>query len=184
MDTGENGSGLYEENIAVKARLVLHFDINKTILMSDRAQAGFYHFICSDDRICKSVGIICKSRDPHGSHFIIALWHYKIKPRHHMQDASTDHMINVLLCECAWGRLEPGPKWVPVGRLATDRCADPPRLHPLVSDLGCLLLMNSLSVPAPLPNFTAPFRVFGTDCPWPGSAASSGCEAWTSRAES
>ncbi len=40
-----------------------------------------------------------------------------------MQDASTDHMINVLLCECAWGRLEPGPKWVPVGRLATDRCA-------------------------------------------------------------
>ena len=62
---------------------------------------------------------------PRGSHFISALWHHKLKPRHHMQDASTDHMINVLLCECAWGRLEPGPKWVPVGRLATDRCADP-----------------------------------------------------------
>lgn len=58
----------------VKARLILHFDINKTILMSDRAQ-----------------------------------------------DANTDHMVNVLLSECAWGRLEPGPTWVPVGRLATDR---------------------------------------------------------------
>ncbi len=74
MDTGENGAGLYEENIAVKARLVLHFDINKTILMTDRAQG-----------------------------------------------ANAAHMINVLLCECAWGRLEPGPAWVPVGRLATDR---------------------------------------------------------------
>ena len=75
VDTGESGRGLYEENIAVKARLVLHFDINKTILMTDRAQG-----------------------------------------------ANTAHMINVLLCECAWGRLEPGPAWVPVGRLATDRC--------------------------------------------------------------
>ena len=74
VDTGESGTGLYEENIAVKARLVLHFDINKTILMTDRAQG-----------------------------------------------ANTAHMINVLLCECAWGRLEPGPTWVPVGRLATDR---------------------------------------------------------------
>ena len=26
----------------MKARLMLHFDINKTILMSDRAQAGSY----------------------------------------------------------------------------------------------------------------------------------------------
>ena len=58
----------------MKARLVLHFDINKTILMTDRAQG-----------------------------------------------ANAAHMINVLLCECAWGRLEPGPAWVPVGRLATDR---------------------------------------------------------------
>ena len=63
----------------MKARLILHFDINKTILMSDKAQ-----------------------------------------------DASTDHMVNVLLCECAWGRLEPGPKWVPVGRLATDRYCQQP----------------------------------------------------------
>lgn len=76
MDTGECGTNLYEVNIAVKARLILHFDINKTILMSDKAQG-----------------------------------------------ASTNHMVNVLLCECAWGRLEPGPKWVPVGRLATDRHA-------------------------------------------------------------
>ena len=79
VDTGGSGSGLYEENIAVRARLILHFDINKTILMSDKAQ-----------------------------------------------DASTDHMVNVLLCECAWGRLEPGPKWVPVGRLATDRYCQQP----------------------------------------------------------
>ena len=78
VDTGGSGSGLYEENIAVKARLILHFDINKTILMSDKAQ-----------------------------------------------DASTEQMVNVLLCECAWGRLEPGPKWVPVGRLATDRYRPP-----------------------------------------------------------
>lgn len=59
----------------VKARLILHFDINKTVLMSDKAQG-----------------------------------------------TDTDHMVNQLLSECAWGRLEPGPKWVPVGRLATDRC--------------------------------------------------------------
>ena len=108
----------------MKARLVLHFDINKTILMSDRAQAGFFHFTCSDVRTCKTVGITCKSCHPRGSSFIIALWQHGLEPRYHMQDASTDHMINVLLCECAWGRLEPGPKWVPVGRLATDRCAD------------------------------------------------------------
>ena len=70
------GAGLPQDNMVVKARLVLHFDINKTILMSDKAQA-----------------------------------------------ANTDFMVNVLLSECAWGRLEPGPTWVPVGRLATDRCA-------------------------------------------------------------
>jgi hypothetical protein len=41
------------------------------------------------------------------------------------QGANTDFMLNVLLSECAWGRLEPGPAWVPVGRLATDRFALP-----------------------------------------------------------
>ena len=76
VNTGESGQGLYQTNIVVKARLVLHFDINKTILMSDKAQA-----------------------------------------------TNTDFMVNMLLSECAWGRLEPGPKWVPVGRLATDRWA-------------------------------------------------------------
>ena len=30
-------------------------------------------------------------------------------------------IVNSLLAECAWGRLEAGPVWVPVGRLATDR---------------------------------------------------------------
>ena len=79
MSKGEDGRGLYEENIVLKARLILHFDINKTLLMSDKAQG-----------------------------------------------ANTDHIVNVLLSECVWGRLEPGPKWVPVGRLATDRY-----LHPL-----------------------------------------------------
>ena len=38
-----------------------------------------------------------------------------------LQDNDVDHMINLLLTECAWGRLEPGPRWVPVGRLATDK---------------------------------------------------------------
>ena len=56
------------------SRLVLHFDINKTVLMSDS-----------------------------------------------VQDAGTQHMVNMLLAECAWGRLEAGPTWKPVGRLATDR---------------------------------------------------------------
>lgn len=80
VDTGGDGSGLYEENIAVKARLVLHFDINKTILMSDRAQAGFFHFTCSDGRIRNTVGIICKSWYPRGSPFIVALWQHGLKP--------------------------------------------------------------------------------------------------------
>lgn len=62
------------EQFACKARLVLHFDVNKTIIMADKAQ-----------------------------------------------DSDMTHMINMLLSECAWGRLEPGPLWVPVGRLATDR---------------------------------------------------------------
>ena len=64
------------EQFACKARLVLHFDINKTIIMTDKAQ-----------------------------------------------ESDMDQMLNMLLSECAWGRLEPGPTWVPVGRLATDRYA-------------------------------------------------------------
>ena len=60
--------------VASAARLVLHFDINKTVLMADRAQG-----------------------------------------------ASSACVVNMLLSECAWGRLEAGPQWVPVGRLATDR---------------------------------------------------------------
>ena len=64
------------EQFACKARLVLHFDINKTIIMTDKAQGS-----------------------------------------------DMNQMLNMLLSECAWGRLEPGPLWVPVGRLATDRLA-------------------------------------------------------------
>ncbi|EIE23647.1 hypothetical protein COCSUDRAFT_66025 [Coccomyxa subellipsoidea C-169] len=93
VSKGESGRGLYEENIVVKARLILHFDINKTVLMSDKAQ-----------------------------------------------DASTDHMVNMLLSECAWGRLEPGPKWVPVGRLATDRPSNDPQLMTYRSYLDSFLL--------------------------------------------
>lgn len=62
------------EQFACKARLVLHFDVNKTIIMTDKAQGS-----------------------------------------------DMSQMLNMLLSECAWGRLEPGPLWVPVGRLATDR---------------------------------------------------------------
>lgn len=51
----------YEEEFAGRARLVLHVDINKTILISDQATGQ-----------------------------------------------SCENMINVLLSECAWGRLEPG----------------------------------------------------------------------------
>ena len=65
-----------EEQLVCQQRLVLNFDINKTIIMSDAAQGS-----------------------------------------------DLDAMINSLLGDCAWGRLEPGPVWVPVGRLATDRSA-------------------------------------------------------------
>ena len=68
------GVELYAEPFASKARLVLHFDVNKSILITDKAQ-----------------------------------------------DSDSTAVVNMLLSECAWGRLEPGPRWVPVGRLATDR---------------------------------------------------------------
>lgn len=42
--------------------------------------------------------------------------------RQHLQDGDMDFILNALLSDCAWGRLEPGPVWMPVGRLATDRC--------------------------------------------------------------
>lgn len=38
-----------------------------------------------------------------------------------VQDGDVNFIVNALLSDCAWGRLEPGPEWVPVGRLATDR---------------------------------------------------------------
>ena len=64
-----------------EARLVLHFDVNKTIVMTDSAQG-----------------------------------------------AGVDCLVNMLLSECAWGRLEPGPRWAPVGRLAGDRPEADPQL--------------------------------------------------------
>lgn len=39
-------------------------------------------------------------------------------------------MINMLISECAWGRMTLGPTWVPVGRLATDRPEGDPRALP------------------------------------------------------
>lgn len=65
---------ILEEQLMCQQRLVLHFDINRTIIMTDAAQGS-----------------------------------------------GSEDMINMLLSDCAWGRLEPGPTWVPVGRLATDR---------------------------------------------------------------
>eukprot|EP00897_Mesotaenium_endlicherianum_P002552 jgi/Mesen1/2324/ME000155S01417 len=47
-------------------KLILHMDINKTILIRDQ-----------------------------------------------VQEAGSDSMVNVLLSECAWGRLLPGPQWIP-----------------------------------------------------------------------
>jgi len=38
-----------------------------------------------------------------------------------MQGSDIDVVVSSLLADCAWGRLEPGPVWIPVGRLATDR---------------------------------------------------------------
>ena len=37
-------------------------------------------------------------------------------------------MVNMLLSECAWGRMALGPTWVAVGRLATDRPDGDPQL--------------------------------------------------------
>ena len=37
-------------------------------------------------------------------------------------------MVNMLISECAWGRMTVGPTWVPVGRLATDRPEKDPQL--------------------------------------------------------
>jgi hypothetical protein len=71
----------FQESSASKAHLVLHFDINKTILMSDAAKG-----------------------------------------------AAQADMINLLISECAWGRMTLGPRWVPVGRLATDRPERDPQL--------------------------------------------------------
>jgi hypothetical protein len=64
-----------------RAHLVLHFDVNKTILISDAAKG-----------------------------------------------ANQADMINMLIAECAWGRMTVGPTWVPVGRLATDRPDADPQL--------------------------------------------------------
>jgi hypothetical protein len=71
----------FSERAASKAHLVLHFDINKTILMSDATKG-----------------------------------------------AGQADMINMLLSECAWGRMHEGPSWIPVGRLATDRPENDPQL--------------------------------------------------------
>ena len=56
------------------------------------------------------------------------------------QDADVDAVVNMLLSECAWGRLEAGPLWVPVGRLAADRPAADPQLMTYRSFLDSFLL--------------------------------------------
>ena len=82
-----------EASFASRARLVLHFDVNKTVVMADGVQG-----------------------------------------------AGTGHIVNMLLSECAWGRLEAGPAWVPVGRLAADRPANDPQLMTYRSFLDSFLL--------------------------------------------
>ncbi|KAK9809573.1 hypothetical protein WJX73_003405 [Symbiochloris irregularis] len=62
-------------------RLVLHFDINKTILKSDKAQGS-----------------------------------------------NLDAVLNSLLADRAWGRVDAGPHWRPVGRLSIDKPANDPEL--------------------------------------------------------
>jgi hypothetical protein len=82
-----------EGAFASRARLILHFDVNKTIVMADAVQG-----------------------------------------------AGAGAMVNMLLSECAWGRLEAGPAWVPVGRLAADRPAGDPQLMTYRSFLDSFLL--------------------------------------------
>ena len=101
------GTG-FSERAASKAHLILHFDINKTILMSDAAKG-----------------------------------------------AGQDDMVNMLLTECAWGRMAEGPSWIPVGRLATDRPENDPQLmtyrnfldsflHPFLEGSGEEVLQENL----------------------------------------
>ena len=57
-----------------------------------------------------------------------------------MQDSDIDFIVNSLLADCAWGRLEPGPVWIAVGRLATDRCSPHLPSSPLLPPNACRLL--------------------------------------------
>ena len=84
-----------------EARLVLHFDVNKTIVMTDSAQG-----------------------------------------------AGVDCLVNMLLSECAWGRLEPGPRWAPVGRLAGDRPEADPQLMTYRSFLDSFALPDDAPLAA------------------------------------
>eukprot|EP00899_Mesostigma_viride_P017433 jgi/Mesvir1/25691/Mv01890-RA.1 len=74
-------------------RLILHMDINKTIIMRDN-----------------------------------------------VQNTDLDSMVNVLLSDCAWGRLHKGPTWEAVGRLANDRPLSDPELMTYRSFLDSFLL--------------------------------------------
>lgn len=87
---------------------MLHFDINKTILIADAAKG-----------------------------------------------ANQADMVNMLLAECAWGRMGLGPSWAPVGRLATDRPENDPQLmtyrnfldsfrYPFVEGAGEAVLQENL----------------------------------------
>ena len=91
--TADPTAPFLEASFASRARLVLHFDVNKTVVMADGVQG-----------------------------------------------AGTGHIVNMLLAECAWGRLEAGPAWVPVGRLAADRPAGDPQLMTYRSFLDSFLL--------------------------------------------
>ena len=81
--------------------------------MSDKAQ------------VCPSLPALLLGRQP--LIFFTPLKTWKGNPAYRfmrtLQGGDVDFIVNSLLSDCAWGRLEPGPVWVPVGRLATDRSA-------------------------------------------------------------
>lgn len=117
-----SGSG-FTERAASKAHLVLHFDINKTILMSDAAKVRLHaplYVLCWPGQSVAGGMPVQRSRQ--------ADLEACSEAAPGVQGAGQADMVNMLISECAWGRMTVGPTWVPVGRLATDRPEKDPQL--------------------------------------------------------
>lgn len=150
----KEGRTLAEEHMPSQPglkRLVLHVDLNKTILMSDAVQVRQRRrrLACPEHYILLQITqiVLCFSLKTDnsgtlidGTIAMIMIGNTKVlnPPRPFpplppsqwmLQGADMSAMVNMLLSECCWGRMElegSSPHWEAVGRLATDRpCGDP-----------------------------------------------------------